>query len=82
MLKVGFRGGKLFIGSAALILGGGLLANKQGWVGSAEGDDEPKEDESMITDNEPTLVENPNTGDLLRVIMRKWLSKAPDMLFL
>ena len=62
----GISWGKLFIGSAALILGGGLLANKQGWVGSAEGDDEPKEDESMITDNEPTLVENPNTGDLLR----------------
>jgi len=62
----GISWGKLFIGSAALILGGGLLANKQGWVGNAEGDDEPKEDESMITDNEPTLVENPNTGDLLR----------------
>jgi len=61
----GISWGKLFIGSAALILGGGLLANKQGWVGNADDDIEPIEDIPPPSDDADTLVENPDTGDLL-----------------
>ena len=61
----GISWGKLFIGSAALILGGGLLANKQGWVGNADDDIEPIEDIPPPSEAADTLVENPDTGDLL-----------------
>ena len=63
--------GKVFLGAAAVVFGGSLLANKAGWIGEAENfaNDEIIEEDVIVPeeaiDVEPDLVTDPDTGDLL-----------------